>query len=338
MNDANHILILDLHHPQIPFSIHAKKGDTAKILKVKLTDNGEPYTIGNDCYAVFSAKKPDGNIIFNACEIADNVISYRFTPQTCAVPGEVPCEVRLYGANDKLITSPGFLLTVEDTVYTDGDVYESSTEADRAAAEAQRVAAEQLRQAAEARRVSDTEGVVARVAKEADDAEYWANRAEFIASGNVNSFNGRKGLVVPQSGDYTAAMVGAAPAVESAAYPGCYYREVNGVVEWLNPPMQLGVEYRTTERYDGKPVYVLCVNLGDIPADGAVEIPVTYSAAGPQIIRFAGIFGVHALPLRSYDVWLDVQRSSFDKIMVTMHCGTEVLVGGDVSVQIWYLK
>ena len=48
MNDANHILILDLHHPQIPFSIHAKKGDTAKILKVKFTDNGEPYTIGND--------------------------------------------------------------------------------------------------------------------------------------------------------------------------------------------------------------------------------------------------------------------------------------------------
>lgn len=31
-----------------------------------------------------------------------------------------------------------------------------------------------------------------------------------------------------------------------------------GEWEWLNPPMQLGVEYRTTERYLGKPVYV-CV-------------------------------------------------------------------------------
>ena len=28
-----------------------------------------------------------------------------------------------------------------------------------------------------------------------------------------------------------------------------------GPIEWINPPMDLGVEYRTTERYLGKPVY-----------------------------------------------------------------------------------
>ena len=44
--------------------------------------------------------------------------------------------------------------------------------------------------------------------------------------------------------------------IESTDYPGCYYRTVDGVVEWINPPMQAGVEYRTTERYLGKPVYV----------------------------------------------------------------------------------
>ena len=32
--------------------------------------------------------------------------------------------------------------------------------------------------------------------------------------------------------------------------------------EWEHPPMQLGVEYRTVERYDGKPVYVKAVNFG----------------------------------------------------------------------------
>ena len=30
--------------------------------------------------------------------------------------------------------------------------------------------------------------------------------------------------------------------------------------EWINPPLALGVEYRTTERYLGKPVYVKLVN------------------------------------------------------------------------------
>lgn len=50
-----------------------------------------------------------------------------------------------------------------------------------------------------------------------------------------------------------------AAGIESTDYPGCYYRMVGGVVEWFNPPMLIGKEYRTTERYNGKPVYaVLC--------------------------------------------------------------------------------
>lgn len=61
------------------------------------------------------------------------------------------------------------------------------------------------------------------------------------------------------------ALAGKAPAVESADYPGCYYRTVNGAVEWLNPPMVLGVEYRTTERYDGHPVYIKRVDCGEMP-------------------------------------------------------------------------
>lgn len=35
--------------------------------------------------------------------------------------------------------------------------------------------------------------------------------------------------------------------------------------EWVNPPMQLGVEYRTTERYLVKPVYCQLVNFGALP-------------------------------------------------------------------------
>lgn len=32
--------------------------------------------------------------------------------------------------------------------------------------------------------------------------------------------------------------------------------------EYVNPPMQLGVEYRTVERYDGKPIHIKAVSLG----------------------------------------------------------------------------
>lgn len=40
--------------------------------------------------------------------------------------------------------------------------------------------------------------------------------------------------------------------------------------EYINPPMALGVEYRTTERYLGKPVYVKLIDCGNLP-DGTTK-------------------------------------------------------------------
>lgn len=37
--------------------------------------------------------------------------------------------------------------------------------------------------------------------------------------------------------------------------------------EWVNPFMQLGVEYRTTERYLGKPVYKILSTINNVPPD-----------------------------------------------------------------------
>ena len=44
---------------------------------------------------------------------------------------------------------------------------------------------------------------------------------------------------------------------------------IDGAGEWeyLNPPMRLGVEYRTTERYNGKAVYRKVVAFGALPAN-----------------------------------------------------------------------
>lgn len=39
--------------------------------------------------------------------------------------------------------------------------------------------------------------------------------------------------------------------------------------EYVNPPMQLSVEYRTTERYLGKPVYCKLIDCGKFPAPGS---------------------------------------------------------------------
>jgi hypothetical protein len=42
--------------------------------------------------------------------------------------------------------------------------------------------------------------------------------------------------------------------------------------EWMNPPMELGVEYRTTERCEGKPVYVKRIDLGNLPNAGEKKV------------------------------------------------------------------
>lgn len=47
--------------------------------------------------------------------------------------------------------------------------------------------------------------------------------------------------------------------------------------EWINPPMLPGVEYRTTERWEGKPVYTKLVSLGAFTNPLVVTLP-GYSA------------------------------------------------------------
>ena len=54
------------------------------------------------------------------------------------------------------------------------------------------------------------------------------------------------------------------------------------LADWLNPPMQLGVEYRTAERYGGKPVYVMAVDGGAFPDNSSKTIEVQIPDASGQ--------------------------------------------------------
>lgn len=73
--------------------------------------------------------------------------------------------------------------------------------------------------------------------------------------------------------------------------------------EWIDPPMELTAEYRTTERYLGKPVYVKAVNFGAGPnaatktvAHGVGNIDKTIRVWGNidnyNLIGFSGVSSV----------------------------------------------
>ena len=128
MTNSYYKISLDIQDHGSHVSLKAKKGDTGRLLHITLMDGRMPYVITNECRAVFSAKKADGNILYNYCSVIGNMIIYEFTPQTTSSVGRTECEIKLYGADDKLLTSARFSLLVEDTVYNDGDEVESEKE------------------------------------------------------------------------------------------------------------------------------------------------------------------------------------------------------------------
>ena len=121
---------LDVRTTASQATVTVKQGDTARRISVTLSERGKPYLISDECTAVFTAKKPDGNIVFNNCTIEDNVIHYDMTPQTSAAAGLVECEIRLYGGDGALLTGPKFTIVVGKTIYNEGDIVESATEVD----------------------------------------------------------------------------------------------------------------------------------------------------------------------------------------------------------------
>ena len=66
---SEHKITLDIQKTVSPVSLRVKKGDTGRRLLIHLTERGKPYHIDKDCYAVFTAVKPGGKVVFNDCTI-----------------------------------------------------------------------------------------------------------------------------------------------------------------------------------------------------------------------------------------------------------------------------
>ena len=109
-------------------------------------------------------------------------------------------------------------------------------------------------------------------------------------------------------------------------------------LEYIDPPMELGVEYRTTERYLGKPVYVKVVDCGACPANGYKDI--VYGTTGI------------VLPIRCEGTWsygsrstIPFESSNEDQLhigalggAIRIKTGGKDFSGFTCAATVWYTK
>lgn len=111
--------------------------------------------------------------------------------------------------------------------------------------------------------------------------------------------------------------------------------------EWVNPPMVAGVEYRTTERFEGKPVYCQLVYFTDIVDGGTVTVDVP---GVDTVLRFFGSRSGVPLPFISSkdlsNVWTNYfsVNCSTDTITIVMNAGSSVPSGSNFYCALYYTK
>ena len=153
---------------------------------------------------------------------------------------------------------------------------------------------------------------------------------------NIPSFKSGKVLVMPYTSLQYYTQIAFAALTSEIAFRFCN-NGVWGPWEYLNPLLSPGVEYRTTERYGGSPVYVKAVDCGQI-ADGK---EVQHGIADINIvIRYQGMRTGLAMP-QVYnknlgDTW-SAYVTSVDQTRISLSCG-ESASGGNCTVILWYTK
>lgn len=104
--------------------------------------------------------------------------------------------------------------------------------------------------------------------------------------------------------------------------------------EYQNPLMSLGVEYRTTERHLGKPVYVMAVDFGALPNTTSKTLWSTPTANVNKIIDYGGEGAGYALPYDGTNyIKLTCALTGSNVVSVTVTTGTNY---SSSNATIWF--
>lgn len=121
---------------------------------------------------------------------------------------------------------------------------------------------------------------------------------------------------------------------EATVYERQYYSEEWHEWECVNPPMKVDEEYRTKERYLGKPVYTKTINFGALP--NATKKTVAHGASPTQVIRCVGqMSDGNSIPFHfSSTNWVEIYAGPQYVVALTGDNKSAMTA----YAQIWYIK
>lgn len=122
MNRSTYRITLDLHDRRPLVSLRMTAGDTARRICISFADGAVPYVLTPDVSARLCAVKPSGAQIFNTMTVSGGAAYYDVTSATLDEPGTVECQVRLYDAENGLISSPRFTIESTELLLDDGSI------------------------------------------------------------------------------------------------------------------------------------------------------------------------------------------------------------------------
>ena len=98
--------------------------------------------------------------------------------------------------------------------------------------------------------------------------------------------------------------------------------------EWVNPPMEPGVEYATTEHYNGKTVYTKLINFGNLPASGRAYVNALGFSA--NVFEITGV--------ASWGDGYEYPFPMFNESTGAFICGVFIYNGSTTSVGVYALQ
>jgi hypothetical protein len=110
-------------------------------------------------------------------------------------------------------------------------------------------------------------------------------------------------------------------------------------LEWENPPMVAGVEYRTTERWNNKPVFTMLINGGAATNKMSITYPDEVTSKMAGVVRYAGKVGGAVVPSIGENSFTNAWTAHMNVGVgnAVVYCGSS-LVGASVYLQIWYTR